>query len=144
MKAKTGRIHEKMILLLMMVGFGCVIAILYLDETVDLPYRFLGASKTPMRMQEFWLEASSVTIVAVMIIAITLWIFHRLRVLESFVLVCAWCRKVKIGDEWVPFENYLKRELDVKPTHGMCPTCRAKAPGDWPTGAHAIAKNIKA
>jgi len=32
-----------------------------------------------------------------------------------------------VDDEWVSFEQYLKRELDVKSTHGICPTCRANA-----------------
>ena len=90
-------------------------------------FRFLGARKTPLRPQEFWFEAITVLLVATAVIAATLWVFRRLRVLESFVQVCAWCRKVNVDDDWVSFEEYLKRELDVRSTHGICPTCRANA-----------------
>jgi hypothetical protein len=127
MKIEQQHTYEKVILGLELVGFAALLAILWLDEYVDLPFRFFGALKTPLRPEEFWFEALAVLLVATGVVAATLWIFRRLRLLEGFIQVCAWCRKVKVRDEWLPFEQYLKREHDVQATHGICPGCRAEA-----------------
>jgi len=127
MKVEEQHRYEKVILGLELVGFATVIAILWLDEYVDLPFRIFGALKAPPRPQEFWVEALATLLVGAGVVVATLWVFRRLRLLESFIQVCAWCRKVNVGEEWVPFEQYLKREHDVKSSHGICPTCRANA-----------------
>jgi hypothetical protein len=127
MKIEQQHTYEKVILGLELVGFAALLAILWLDEYVDVPFRFFGALKTPLRPEEFWFEALAVLLVATGVVAATLWIFRRLRLLEGFIQVCAWCRKVKVRDEWLPFEQYLKREHDVQATHGICPGCRAEA-----------------
>ncbi|MBA3833417.1 MAG: hypothetical protein H0X34_16300 [Chthoniobacterales bacterium] len=127
MKIEDSHIYERVILAIEVAGFSILLAVLWLDEYVDVPFRFLGALKTPLRPQEFWFEALSVLLVATAVITATLWVFRRLRILEAFVQVCAWCRKVNVEDEWVSFEQYLKRELDVQSTHGICPECRANA-----------------
>ncbi|MEO6971408.1 MAG: hypothetical protein ABI217_10990 [Chthoniobacterales bacterium] len=119
--------YEKVILGLELVGFGAVIAVEWLDEYVDVPFRYLGALKTPARPQEFWFEALTVLVVAISVVVATLWVFRRLRMLEGFIQVCAWCRKVNLGDEWISFEQYLKRAHDVKSSHSICPDCRATA-----------------
>lgn len=119
--------YEKVILGLELVGFGAVIAVEWLDEYVDVPFRYLGALKTPARPQEFWFEALTVLVVAISVVVATLWVFRRLHMLEGFIQVCAWCRKVNLGDEWISFEQYLKRAHDVKSSHSICPDCRATA-----------------
>jgi hypothetical protein len=127
MKIEEQHRYEKVILGLELIGFAAVMAILWLDEYVDVPFRLFGALKTPPRPQEFWFEALAVLLVAIGVVLATLWVFRRLRFLENFIQVCAWCRKVNVGEEWVSFEQYLKREHDVKSSHGICPTCRAEA-----------------
>lgn len=139
MKIKQQHTYEKVILGLELAGFAAVLAVLWLDEYVDVPFRFFGALPTPRRPEEFWFEALTVLLVATAIVVATLWVFRRLRILEGFVQVCAWCRKVNVQDEWVSFEQYLKREYEVQSTHGICPACRAAAstPGKpvIPTGS---------
>ena len=127
MKIEEQHRYEKVILGLELIGFAIVLAILWLDEYVDVPFRFLGALKTPPRPQEFWFEALAVLLVATAVVLATLWVFRRLRFLENFIQVCAWCRKVNVGEEWISFEQYLKREHDVKSSHGICPACRVNA-----------------
>jgi hypothetical protein len=119
--------YEKIILGLELIGFAAVILVLWLDEYIDVPHRFFGALKTPLRPEEFWFEALTVLVVSTGVVVATLWAFRRLRILEGFIQVCAWCRKVKAEDEWVSFEQYLKREHDMDSTHGICPQCRAAA-----------------
>ncbi len=48
---------------------------------------------------------------------------------DGYVLVCSWCKRVEVGDEWVEVEEAVTR-LDLfgatplpKITHGMCPDC---------------------
>lgn len=127
MKIEQSHTYEKVILAIEVVGFSTLLVVQSWDEYLDLPFRFLGALKTPLRPQEFWFEAFAVLLVAIAVISTTLWVFRRLRVLESFVHVCAWCRKVNVNEEWVSFEQYLKREHDVLSTHDICPSCRAAA-----------------
>ena len=127
MKIEKQYTYEKVILGLELVGFAAVIAVMWLDEYVDVPFRYFGALKTPARPQEFWFESITVLFVAVAIVVATLWVFRRLRLLEGFIRVCAWCRKVNLGDDWISFEQYLKREHDVHSTHSICPECRAQA-----------------
>ena len=69
MKIHKQHTYEKVILGLELIGFGAVIALIWLDEYVDLPHRFFGALKTPLRPQEFWLEALSVLFVAIAIVS---------------------------------------------------------------------------
>ena len=127
MKIEQQHTYEKVILALELLGFAAVILVLWLDEYIDLPHRFLGAEKTPLRPEEFWFEALTVLLVAAAVVVATLWIFRRLRIFEAFVQVCAWCRRVNVGSEWIAFEQYLKRAHDVRSTHGICPDCRAAA-----------------
>jgi hypothetical protein len=136
MKMEKQHTYEKVILGLQLFGFAAVIVVLWLDEFVDLPFRFFGAPKTPLRPQEFWFESLTVLIVAIGVIVATLWAFRRLRTLEGFIQICAWCRKVNLSDEWISFEQYLRREHDVLSSHSICPECRSTARTKRPL-AHA-------
>ena len=127
MKIEKQHTYEKVILGLELIGFAAMFAVLWLDEYVDLPHRLFGALKTPLRPQEFWFEALTLLLIACGVVVATLWVFRRLRILEGFIQVCAWCRKVNLDDNWITFEQYLKREHDVQFTHGICPECRAAA-----------------
>ena len=130
---KKQHVYEKFILALELLGFGAVLLVIWLDEYVDLPFLYLGAKKTPARPQEFWFEAVMVLLLGVIIVMATLWIFRRLRYMERFLHVCAWCRKVNLGEEWMTFEQYMKRQHDVKSTHEICPACRANAAKGLPS-----------
>ena len=125
---KKQRIYEKLILALELLGFGSVLCIIWLDEFVDVPFLYFGAPKTPPRPQEYWFETCAVLLLGIAIVVATLWVFRRLRFLDDFIRVCAWCRKVEVAaEEWVTFEAYMKLQHDVKSSHGICPACRAKA-----------------
>ncbi len=124
---KQQRLYEKLILFLELVGFGGVLLIIWLDEYIDIPFRFFGAHRTPPRPQEFWFETFAILLLGIAVVMATLWVFRRLRLLEDFIRVCAWCRKVEVAAEWVSFEDYMKVRHDVKSTHGICPECRANA-----------------
>ena len=106
--------------------FLIVMAVLWLDEFVDLPSRFLGAPQTPYRPQEYLLETFSVLIVAIVSLSVSMMLLRRSRRLEKFLRVCAWCRKVWINDEWVSFEEYTMKQHSLRSSHGICEDCMAK------------------
>jgi len=47
----------------------------------------------------------------------------ELRRLQELLSICAWCRKIRDGGEWMPLERYVARRENVELSHGMCPEC---------------------
>ena len=114
------------ILILEAVGFVGVIAVIWLDELVDLPYYLFGTLHTPGRMPEAWLESLLVLIVCAGIVVSTIGLFNRIGRLESFIVMCAWCRKVKVDGRWITFEEYLSEKNSLQTSHGVCKACAEK------------------
>src|SRR5215470_2943515 len=95
--------YEKVILAIELVGFLAVLAIIWLDEFVDVPFLYFGAAKTPARPQEYWFETISIFVLGTAVVIATVVVLRRLRYLEKFVRVCAWCRKVLVDESWLTF-----------------------------------------
>jgi hypothetical protein len=114
---KIGRIQ--------LAGFGFVFALIWLDELVDLPHILFGDPPTPVRLTEIAVESVGVLILAGVARLITSRILRRLAYLERFVVLCAWCRRVRLDDKWVTFEAFLG-EHSAETSHGMCPKCEQK------------------
>ena len=53
-------------------------------------------------------------------------VVSRLSYLESFLHVCAWCRKIEYKDRWLSLEAHFTEKTGRKPSHGICPECSAK------------------
>ncbi len=103
--------------------FFIVTIVVWLDEFMDLPARFLGATPKPYRPQEYLVEAVSILIVAVVAITITFIALRRVRRVERFLRVCAWCRKIWVDGEWVSLEEYALKMHSLKSSHGICEEC---------------------
>ncbi len=102
-----------------------VLAVIWLDEFIDLPYLLLNAPPTPHRPQEYLLESISILVVAILTVTITLIILRRISRLERYLRVCAWCRRVWIDNQWVHFEEYALKRHSLKSSHGICDECMA-------------------
>ena len=117
------------IAIVQLIGFGLVLAVVWFNELVDLPHRVFGDPPTPARPSELVLESLGIVSLAVVVVVSTRAYLRRLAYLETFVVLCAWCRRVRLGPEWLSFESYLgKHRADT--SHGMCPECEAKIAGD--------------
>ena len=46
---------------------------------------------------------------------------HGSDVAGETLTVCAWTNRVKLGDEWLPLEAYLKRKYGLRISHGISP-----------------------
>jgi len=110
--------------------FVVLLIISWVDEFLDFPYLFLGAIPAPHRMEEFMVETVSISIVALLVILVTLLLLRRLDQVERFLRVCAWCKKIHSNDRWVDFEEYEYSEHMLKTTHGICPDCVNKVKTD--------------
>ncbi len=114
------------IVILEMVGFAAVIAVIWLDELADLPYYLGIAPRMLPRVPEAWLESGLVLIVCAGVIACTIWLLRRIVRLESYIVMCAWCRKVRVDERWITFEEYLSEKDNLQTSHGLCKACAAE------------------
>lgn len=104
-------------------GFFIILALLWIDEIFDLPYRLLGAPPSPINYREALLESFLVLAVLVLFTSVSVRISRHIKYLEGLTVICANCKKVRIRNDWVPIEEWVKRKTDVLFSHGVCPEC---------------------
>ncbi len=47
----------------------------------------------------------------------------ELQHVRDVLSICAWCKKIRMDDAWVPLERYVTHQSKRDLTHGICPTC---------------------
>jgi hypothetical protein len=53
---------------------------------------------------------------------------EKIRVLEGFIPICAWCKRIRTDSGyWIQLESYLREHTEADFTHGICPECAKKA-----------------
>jgi len=114
---------KSLIILAEFMGFILALLAIWSDEVMDLPRLMLGAPPAPVRLQESLFESTFVIIACVCVIVSTLWLLRRIKELESFIIICAWCRRVKVDDRWVSFEEYMSEKGNTTTSHGICEKC---------------------
>ncbi|MCK4658829.1 MAG: hypothetical protein KAV82_04840 [Phycisphaerae bacterium] len=116
----------KKILLFEGVGFALVIALLWLDELLDLPHKLLGAPPTPVNWQEGIFESVMGLALATGVLLWTYRALARIHYLEGFLHVCMFCKRIHLDDEWIPIEEYISDRSEAVFSHGLCPDCKKK------------------
>ncbi len=76
-------------------GFLLIVAILWMDEIIDLPHVLFGTVPTPVRWGEGALESLLTIAVGTAVVLITYRAFRRIEYLESLIVMCAWCRRLR-------------------------------------------------
>jgi hypothetical protein len=108
------------------LGFLIVVVLTWSDALFDLTHAILGVPH-----QEKDLNRTAITTVVILL----LWIFSaykiyrvvsRLSYLESFLHVCAWCRKIEYQNRWLSLEAHFSEKTGGKLSHGICPECYEK------------------
>ena len=103
-------------------GFMMIILLTWADDLLHLPYHLFGGS-----YQSHWrsslMQTEVVLLVWFVVHRMTARVVARLHYLEHMLRMCAWCRKVNDGEEWVPTEQYFSTKFDTPTSHGMCPDC---------------------
>lgn len=114
-------------------GFSAILLMTWTNEVLGIPQRFYERNYTTN-----WHDAITESIITLAVAIPTIiasWrISRRLHHLEGFLRVCSWCRKVDIDEEWVPLEEYMRRNLNTETTHGICPECLERMKNRRPSG----------
>jgi hypothetical protein len=101
--------------------------IVWLDELLDLPHLLFGWPPGAAKYPEAIMESILILLVGVVVVVNTVWLFKRIEQLESYIVMCAWCRKIKADDErWIVIEDYLKEKDARQISHGLCNKCAEK------------------
>lgn len=107
------------------VGFACLLALMALDEYLDLPKWLFGEVPTPLRHHEFIMESTAVCLVAAIVMAVTWLADVRLRRLKTLLVMCSWCRRVQLGERWISIDTFLQERDATRAEYGLCPACYA-------------------
>jgi hypothetical protein len=104
----------------------------------------LGLPPLRMLVFHFWgwkaplsLEVIDTVVVALMSASIALLILHlrrqarALRVLGGMLPVCGFCKRIRNGESWEPFEGFISRHSEASFSHTFCPECGAKHYGEY-------------
>ena len=103
------------------VGFLAIIALSWLDEVLGLSTLIFGDHPY---IPEFHVS------ILVMLFTLGVWLLvaratrralERLRYLEGFLIVCAWCRRIEYHGRWMPLEEFLQQGFDTPTSHGSRP-----------------------
>jgi hypothetical protein len=107
-------------------GFVAILALTWTSAFLQVPEPFFQKHTARPELWEAAIESAGVLAIGATILRTTWRIQSRLFYLESFLRVCAWCRKIERNGRWIEFEEYLASGFATRTTHGMCPECAAK------------------
>lgn len=104
------------------IAFLVVIVFLWMEEVLDLPAK-LGGMPTPINWLESFMETVVISVLGSFTIVLTYTLQKRITMLQSFIVMCSYCRKVKVDGKWQNLEHYLQSKTATRFSHGMCPDC---------------------
>jgi hypothetical protein len=111
------------------LGFSSLILLSWVDELFRLPHLFFGGAQQPL-WRESAIESIAIALVWLVVYTATRKVLRRFQYLEDLLTMCAWCRKLEYGGEWLSLEDYCTKELGIAVSHGICPKCgRQLLPG---------------
>jgi hypothetical protein len=105
------------------LGFLAVIALGFVDELTRLSALVFGEHGGNWELRKSTLGMLLVLAVWFLVSMSTRRILERLRYLEKFMRVCAWCHHIHHKSEWISMEAFLRQGFDTPTTHGICPKC---------------------
>jgi hypothetical protein len=114
--------RQDSILWIVGIGFSFMIALIWLMEAFHVPHYMFGENDEPNWSRA--LARSCVLLIVWGIVHIpTSRLLKRLRDLEEYLRICAWCQKVGHEGEWISMQQYLSSTFENRTTHGVCPEC---------------------
>ncbi len=114
------------VLLYQSAGFLSVIGLSWLDEYFGLSSLIFGEYN--VYIPEFHasiLEMLFILGVWLVVARSTRRVLERIKYLEGFMKVCAWCRRIEYQGRWMPLEEFLEQGFDTPTSHGICTECLA-------------------
>lgn len=111
------------VLLYQSVGFLAIIAFNWFNELVALPSLLFSGQAIISDYRETSLKMLLVLLVWFLVARSTRRMLARMRYLEGFMRICAWCHHIDYKGSWVSMEEFLEKGFDTPTTHGICPIC---------------------
>lgn len=108
------------------IGFLTVIILCYLDDLLQLPSLIFSGHPFIIMYHRSTLEMLLFLAVWLLVASSTRRLMQRVRHLEHFMRVCAWCRRIDYKGQWMPLEDFLQEGFDTPTTHGICHDCLVK------------------
>jgi hypothetical protein len=105
------------------LGFLGIMVICYFDDLLKLPALLFSDHPFAFLFRRTTLEILLVLTVWFLVSTSTRRILERVRYLEKFMRVCAWCRRINFKGEWMPLEEFMRQGFDTPTTHGICTDC---------------------
>jgi hypothetical protein len=105
------------------LGFLAIIVLCYLDDLLQLPKLIFSEHPFLSLYRRSTLEMLLVLAVWFLVSTSTRRVLERIRYLEKFMRVCAWCRRIEYKGRWVLWEEFIKEGFDTPTSHGICSDC---------------------
>ena len=103
-----------------------VILFLWIDELLDVPHHLFGVEPTPINWVESLLESGFIIVLCTFVITISYRFLQRIKYLEGFLRICAFCKRIRIEDKWIPLDQFVSDHSAAMFSHGYCPECVEK------------------
>lgn len=122
-KKITKGILSKRIIIYELIGFGIIVLFLWIDELFDIPHYLFSAKATPVNLAESIFETVIIIFLSIVIIRITMNLLKKVHYLEGFLHVCSMCKRIRVKDDWIPIEDFIKEHSEAVYTESLCPKC---------------------
>lgn len=112
-----------------LLGFAMLLAVVWADQVLDLQEAIFGAARKP----ESWQSAAILTVAIIIVAFITIahTFVQQKHVLQGFLRVCTYCKRVKLDNQtWEQMEKYISDRSRAEFSHGICPDCFQKTVAD--------------
>jgi hypothetical protein len=111
------------IILYQNLGFLTIIVLCYFDDLFKLPTVLFSNHPLAFAYRHTIVEMVLVLAIWFFVSLSTRRLLKRVRQLEDFMRVCAWCRRIDCKGEWMRLEEFMQQGFDTPTTHGICPEC---------------------
>lgn len=118
------------VLLYQSVGFLAIIFLSWLDDWLNLSKYIFGEEPLVPAFHASTLAMLFILAVWLLVMRSTSRILNRIRYLEGFLKVCAWCRRIDHKGRWMPLERFLQESFDTPTSHGICEECLQQQKAD--------------
>jgi hypothetical protein len=105
------------------LGFLIIIVLTWSDALFDLAHAILGLPHREADLNRTILTSGVIVLLWLASAYKIYLVVSRLSYLESFLHVCAWCRKIEYQDYWLSLEEHFVRKTGRNLSHGICPEC---------------------
>ncbi len=122
----TKHLITKKIIAYQAVAYGILLLLIVGDEAFDLPHHIFGAQPTPINWVEAVIEAAYILVLGAAGIFLSWLFFRQIKYLEGFLPVCSFCKKIRVGENWIMIEQYIREHSAAEFSHSLCPDCLEK------------------